>query len=394
MNIEKQLIDLTCDECHVAYQITKKLYRERIRKKLPNLCKICMKKRSSKKANETKANMLPERKALYSQRLSVSNKKFWEEMDSNIRKVREDQLRKQNNDLQASLTLEDRRKISEKRKNTKNNWSEEKKIIVRKNQSIGQKKRWDAVNDNYKKEFGKLVSNGMSHDGIIRSKTARANWYNSLSKKEQLEYMQACFNGRNNRYNNLTLDDFIKEELKQAINWNNKSNDEKLDNIKEDGTEYQFLQLLEKNNINYEYQYYNIIIHPDFYKLFSFNPYNKSGYTSPFHRWDFMIKLYNKNIFIDIDGSHHDLTKLNYDAYYERLNKNINMADQQLFHDSLRPYQTDNYNAYIVKCYNNKINDNTLVLDIQHNYTIYMETFINRLIREKEELKKRYDIKE
>ena len=37
MNTEKQLIDLTCDECHTVYQITKKRYRERMRKNLPNL---------------------------------------------------------------------------------------------------------------------------------------------------------------------------------------------------------------------------------------------------------------------------------------------------------------------------------------------------------------------
>ena len=281
----------------------------------------------------------------------------------------------------SKLTKEDKlnsnKKISISMKSFLNTLSYEEKLNRVKPANDGNKIKFSNLS---KEEIDNLMSFAWN---------GHQQWFDNLSDIELSEHNNKISLSLIKFVNNQTYDDFIKIKYTEAINCNLKN---VKDYNKEDytNTEWIFKEILEKYKIEYRYQYYNLQIHPNFNKLFPTNPFskrgNRDGYVSPYHQWDFLIKLYNKDIFVDIDGSIHDFNKIkDNDSFVKSY---THFSDQQ------RLYQTDNYNAYIVKCYNNKINDNTLVLDIQHNYTIYMETFINRLIREKEELKKRYDIKE
>ena len=50
--------------------------------------------------------------------------------------------------------------------------------------------------------------------------------------------------------------------------------------------------------------------------------------------------------------------------------------DYYKFRDSQRPYQTDGLDAYIIKCYDDNLTDNTPVINIETKESMTFQTFI------------------
>ena len=83
----------------------------------------------------------------------------------------------------------------------------------------------------------------------------------------------------------------------------------------------------------------------------------------PTHFWDFMISTREGRVLVDVDGSVHDPR--------HTANKITH------FNDSKRPYQTDGLPAYIVQCYDDKLTDNTPVLNLKTGDVVTLRQWIS-----------------
>lgn len=144
-------------------------------------------------------------------------------------------------------------------------------------------------------------------------------------------------------------------------------------------TEGLFMNYLNKYQIDYKWHQYNEKEHPEFSKLFGNTKGTKSGYSSPYHQWDFKLNLKNNPILVDIDGSQHDPNKNDY-ILRDQDGSLANVGERTAFYDSKRPYQTDGLPAYAVLCYDDEITDDTVVLNINTNETITFRTFMNDIL--------------
>ena len=253
--------------------------------------------------------------------------------------------------------------------------SEEQRVDHNNKLAISNKKAWEKMSD----------------DEIIKRLTpawdAWRKWYNSLSESELEAHNKFLEIISNDYYNNETeeqkrkrgkhiFDGSVKTEYQRAL-----QSTEKLNYMVNDKdlneTEIQFRHLLIDNDIPYNLLYCNTSIYPDFNILFPYNPYTKYNHVSPFHEWDFILYLNGTNIFVDIDGSHHDLRKMDYYVFSKSLGIEINMAQKQYFYDMQRPYQTDGLDAYIVKCHDDDIyKDDVRVENIKTKEEMTLQEFM------------------
>lgn len=299
-------------------------------------------------------------KKLYNDKTDEEKKEFSDLIKAGIEAMSDEAKIRHKINLSTSLknhyineTLEDKQRRSKISKNIATNRTNEEKQRISKILSERQLERYSKETPKEKEER-KLIH--------------RLAWYDK--SPEELEKYQKV---------NQSYEDFVKQELIKI----KRLNDEK-DRLSKRKriykNELKFKEILDNNFIKYNMFEYNEVEHPRFHELFPFNPFSKRGnnygYTSPFHEWDFILLLNGTNIFVDIDGSHHNIHILDYDATDINDEVKINMKDKQIFYDSQRLYQTDGLDAYIVKCYDNKINDTTPVINIKTNQEIILKNFI------------------
>jgi len=117
----------------------------------------------------------------------------------------------------------------------------------------------------------------------------------------------------------------------------------------------------------------------DFKELFPNNIITGYNYVSPFHRWDFKILTNKCDIFVDIDGSIHDKNKHDYIVTNDYGVK-FNLRDSIQFKDIQRKYQTDNSPAYIIQCYNDKLNIDCKVINIYNDNIMPIKEFLNMIL--------------
>ena len=384
MSKNKNIITLKCDWCNKEYQITRKSYKQRQRRNNPNLCFDCMKKYAVKNSNETKANMSPERKSLYSQRLSEANKEYWDKMDLLEKEMRFDQLRQQSLEIAKNLTPEQVQSRINKAMETKSKFSEEKKKEISKKISKGLKEHWNSLSPEAREIFCNLmkeVITNLPEESKQHTLDGWLNWYNSLSEKERQTRIDNLLKSRDCYYMKISYEERVENEQKQCILKNNESKEytnyiikNKLQNL--EGTEGEFMKLLYENNIEFVSQFYNLIPNPRFHELFPYNIITGSNYVSPFHRWDFLIHTKQKDLLVDIDGSIHDESQTDYYIALRSGGK-ILMNTVKSFYDSQRKYQTDNSPAYVIQCYNDELSMNSQVINIyDENDVISLHKFI------------------
>ena len=143
--------------------------------------------------------------------------------------------------------------------------------------------------------------------------------------------------------------------------------------------EMEFMNMMNSLYLTYSYLYYNKTIHPDFEKLFPYNPIKKTGLISPYHQWDFIVYGKSSNILIDIDGSIH--SGIGSDYYVtDSSGVKFKLKDYIAFNDSKRPYQTDGLDAYIVACYDDNLTPNTPVCQLNSDFITDVETLMNMLL--------------
>jgi len=411
---KQEMMQLICDSCHTKYELNKNSYQSRCRRKSPNLCPICMTKYKSKmnkirKQNEWNnktpiereehrkatskgmANMSEEAKKKRSELLSIATTNYLSNLDTTEknRRIKKAKETIANTDIQI---LQDRHKrqiegaklayknksddekikqISELLKNRDNyyaNRNEEEINRISKLLSSIKKEYYEQLSkeerllqikpliDYIKNETIDQKDDRLKKSGIKQ----KIIWDNKTDEKREYDIAR-LHDGRDNYYKNETYEIFVEKVLRNAIRYNIAGENRTkyiityhIDEMRYN-TEREFLRLLVNNNIDFIFQFYSTIIHPKFHELFPNNPITGANYVSPFHRWDFMIKTKQTNIFIDIDGSIHNL------KYNSPISKG------RKFDDSQRLYQTDELPAYIVKCYNDRLNLDNIVINLYSN---------------------------
>ena len=351
---DKEKVKLICQDCGIEYKLSYGRYR-RLNKEDGHRCKECRYINNAKSASNKYQSLSPEDKKA----LNAKRAQYWK--DPNNRKKKSEDM----SNMISNMSQEEKDKwISGMREyneslppelqvihliNYYKNLSQEEKDELNKRRYDPLKKWKDNMNDIELSDF--------------YSNIAKSIW-DSYSDEERKERGNKISEGRLNNFD-----------------WNNLPVDEKMDwvhlmisskiNSKLNKTKSEFMNHLNINNIKYEFQYLSKTKHPDFDKLFPNNPVTGGSFVFPFHSWDFKLNLSDKSILVDIDGRIHYTN--NFKVHLK--NKHFILSDYINFNDSQRPYQTDGLDAYIIKCPNNKISDNTDVIKLKTNQEIKFKDF-------------------
>jgi len=330
----------------------------------PTIRKACSEKQSLSNKNRWK-KLSDEEKKRSIEILQLGNRKYIDSLSEEERKVKNDNLQKHNKEWFSKLTKEEIHELyksrSNKRKEYIKNLSCDEFNAMMDNIRRGQKEWWNNLSE--EEQVSKL---SLLHDG-------NREYWDKMDEKERKEKIDKLVASAKEWQNKLTDDEFEKMMLNIALN-KNKSNDIPTSITKSESC---FSNILSLNNINFKFQYYNIEKHPDFHNLFPKNPIS-GGKVSPYHCWDFIVYLRDKDILIDIDGSIHDPENNNFNVISNN-GLEFNLSEYTSFRDSQRPYQTDGLDAYIIKAYNDKIEDDTIVQNVKTNEEIKFKCFMNIL---------------
>ena len=200
-------------------------------------------------------------------------------------------------------------------------------------------------------------------------------------KKKSIAYWENLSDTEKEKYRQSKVKEWYSRTPEEYQKWNT-SRSTKLKeykrnlHIRPNKTEKIFVEKLRSLGIPYEFHYRNQHKHSEFNNIFPLNPVTGSPYVNCIHEWDFLVHLPNKKyILIDIDGSIHK--NKSFDIISNFSGKSYNMLDYIHFNDSKREYQTDGLDAYIIKCYTDKLEDMTLVENIKTKESIPFVCFLN-----------------
>lgn len=323
-----ELLEVVCCDCGNKFKMKTSYYFERKRGNHKIRCKSCAIIHKSEAIKARISSLSAEEKERISQSKSISLKKYWDDIDP---KEKEDRSISIKNHL-ANLSQEE------------------------------MDKRMQAIHDGHMK-FRKNMT--IADKKLFYGNMKRLE---SLSRGDQLKWLQSQTQG------------ISKSESLRGVSEGNFINDIKLMGL--------------MAGIHYDWGYASSIVHQDFDKLFPNNPHTKSNVVNPYHAWDFIIYGTAKNILIDIDGSIHNVAE--FDIVRNLKSKKSQAGTYRLsshiqFNDSQRPYQTDGMDAYIIECYNDKLADDTRVLNLQTgDYMTYkkFKNYIQFIILSDKEIKK------
>lgn len=415
---DKELVKCTCIDCGIEYEITRGRFR---RIKDGNYrCKPCMKKWHDAEVTKTWANKTAEE-------MNVINNKKTEAWNNKSDEERAKQMHGTRSYFH-NLNDEEREEISKQRsENAKayyTNRSEDQSIRHSENISKAMKSYYSRLDEDE-------LNNRMEkiHDGWNR-------WWNSLSKEEQDFEMSLVHQGHEewweslskderksrtdnlmkyyfNWYNNLSSEELDKLRLQSSVNskkyWDSLSDEERLkaviplrkgydawwESLSHQEKEFQldkqwagiietynprpseleFIDLLKIEKLNFECQYRSKEIPENFYEKYAINPITNS-FVSARHTWDFIIHTKNRSVLVDIDGSIHDSISTEFANLTIYNGKKINLKDSVDFYDNQRIMKTDGMDAYVIKCYTDKLNMDDKVINIKTKEEMTLRSFI------------------
>ena len=283
---------LQCEnpDCSTEFEILKKTYDNRLCGNIPMLCPECMK---VYKSNEQKKSQIER----YANMSEESKNKMKEKISKSTLKRYEDPLEREKSSQAALKRYEDLNehiKTSEAIKIGHSKMTIEAKQKMHENQVKSITETWSKRREKERHLHGEKIAQGHAN----------------MSLKAKLKESENKSKAQIERFAKLTFEDKIQMDLKNALMTNEVCGimPDKFDA----DTEKEFYWYMKNKGIRIGYHFYNLNIHPDFYKMFPYNPYSKYNYSSPFHEWDFVIWTYKTPILIDIDGSYHDPKLNNY----------------------------------------------------------------------------------
>lgn len=357
-----EMVSTKCSRCKNVFMIDKSLYEHRKSHKSKILCFECLqrsKENKYKKASET-------------------HKKNWASYNEQDRLIRV--INAKNGIHNMSEAAKKQRSINSSiaTKKVMNSLTEEQRKSRSLKLSKSGKHRYSIMSDIDKRELGRKISEGQSH--IPDDKKAIINKQRSESMKSYIKSLSfEELEMRRHRvqewWDNMTPEEYHKWWQSQSSGYSNYL--ESL-NIIPNNNESEFIKHLFRYEIKYQFQFPNKIKHPEFDNLFPFNSVTGSKFINPFHKWDFKITTLSEEILVDVDGSIHN--QPSYVVTHPQTKVTYNMLDYYKFRDSQRFYQTDGLSAYVIQCYDDKLNDDTLVLHLNSNQIMTFKQFMMNLV--------------
>jgi len=246
------------------------------------------------------------------------------------------------------------------------------------------KEKWDNIPRSEHNNYMDHIHNGYDkwRSNLLNNNIAYNEYCNNLSLGQITRYKNPNERLKTSMImrsiaSKITYEEFLNQIYKKVIKWNNDSSKHI---HTETDTEEMFKNILDILNIKYTLQYFNTIRNQSFKELFPYNPYYKTEFISPYHRWDFLIHIKPFDIFIDIDGNIHDLNT-HHGMVTNKIGNKFNLNDYIQFNDLQRKYQTDNLHGYVIECYNNKLSNDTIVTDIITGKKLPLNQFLNLIAK-------------
>ena len=208
------------------------------------------------------------------------------------------------------------------------------------------------------------------------SSIATREYMASLSEEEKQRRSEMTSKQMTERNASMTHEDFLAYCKKVAETTN--ISPRNLENASP--TERTFMDDMRHHLIPYQYEFYNLTIHPDFFTLFPGNPVTGARYTNPYHRWDFKLELLGHPMFVDVDGSMHAPKNMS-TAVHNPTGTRYKRIDDVRFSESKRPYQRDGLDAYVIQAYDDVLDGTNLVTNIVTGETMSYQEFLRMLDR-------------
>lgn len=358
-----QKVQIKCKSCGEIKEITFGYYRNL--KDINNWeCYKCSRKNWYKNmSDEAREKFLEAHKNVY---------------NNMTEKEREERSRKLKS-IYQNFTDEQKRTFSEKSRNTMRNYwgniSDEKYSRRCSNNAKNLKNFWSSLSEEGRKQINGRMS-----------KSQRERWEN-MTEEERLHKIEVSRKKMQDWWDNSPKEkiDAMKKKVSTSVKlwWENITPEEyqrwdqarakghadyyKYQSMKIPPTEQEFMNYLNRYGLSYNMRWYNKQKHPDFDKIFTVNPITKYPHVSPYREWDFKVNTKSKSILIDVDGSMHDPKKTASYATYPGTHVRFKVSDFIKFNDSKRPYQTDGLDAYVIKCYNDKLNEDSIAENVVTN---------------------------
>lgn len=381
-------VNLNCERCRELYSIRRDSYYHRKSKGRPNLCDKCRKIKYKKDMSNWHKNLTEEEKQQRYDNISSKWKENWQNKTKEEKDKLINHLHEGRDNYYSNLTDEERERDSKRRRAvTKAMWEncspEEKERRIHELHE-GKRRYYESLSEEEKQAWIQKMCDGfkawrenMTEEEKRReSEERRAIWF-AMSEEDKYRILNTLKTSWEKWYTNLSEKDKKNKINKFKKFWDNMTPEKfeewawsqaegtsefyKSVRIPLNSNDAKFAEDLHVLNIDYEWQYYNKTIYPNFSKLFPKNQGIYGKNVSPFHSWDFLIKTKQGNILVDIDGSVHTLEK------YRHIAKDgHDMGAKIQFNDSQRPYQTDGLEAYVIQAHDDLLCDNTKVIRLEY----------------------------
>ena len=360
-----------CEKCNNEIILKPRTIRDRKRLGLPNLCKTCIKSNASKVVWD---NMSPDKKEQLMNKAYQGRYEHFKNLTKEGWKAQSDAISKGLKAMTESSKIIRSRKLSISHKKYWNNITEEEylkrceqmkygwqNMDINKREELLNNMRERSTNEEYRKNMSIIKKKYFADNPNAVKKLSEyaLEWWKTESEMKKARQS----NTMKSWWNSLTPNEKSEWNLKRSTNQGAANNGPK-------STELEFINRLNLLSISYEYQYSNKIIHPEFNEIFKQNPIT-GGKIHPYHKWDFIIHTRMRNIFIDIDGSMHTIQTGDFIA------DGIDIGAYIQFNDAQRPYQTDGLDAYVILSYNDKLEDETSVLSINTGKMINLSSLLS-----------------
>lgn len=295
--------------------------------------------------------------------LSDEEKKARNEHLSRIMKEKWDNLPQEEKDLYSKRSRERWESLSDEEKQRKIEILSSASREFRANLSDEEKERISKIlSEKMIKHYQNITDEERDRINGILSEKAKKRWAN-LPKELREIWIENAQKGLQKYWDNLPFEKWLEHCLKTAEGM------AKSFKYKPTVTEVNFineLNMIFYSSFNYEYQWNNKTISSDFYKHYSKK-------DNPYHVWDFKIHTLDGDILVDIDGSMHIIPEGLYVV------GDIDVGKVNDYKDSKRKYQTDGLIAYVIEAYNDKIEPDTSVLNLETGERMSYTNFISLL---------------
>ena len=350
---DNEPVTITCIKCGNTFTLRRKIYSNRVWKKARLICDDCLRKENAERGKAQYAKMSPEERNIWSQRTK-------------------DQLAKRSPEEWAN--------VKAKTKATREKQSAEEKASYR----VRFQEKWNSLTPEEQakrlapmqkgaKEYRESMTDDEKTIQMERLFAGRANYYANLSKEEYDARCERLQESAHNYWKNITAEQYERYQTNRREGILRYQ--ESLGDAAFSSTEITFMQYLVKYGITYLPRWVNQYKHPDFDKLFPYNPVTGSKYVDFHHIWDIAVITKNRDILVDVDGSCHKDSEMNYCLP----GRNFTEHDHIQFNDSKRPYQTDGFDAYAILAYDDKIDDDTGVKNLISGNIISFSMFLQIL---------------